>query len=122
MKLRVYAYQRCDTCRRALRWLYDQGIEAEVLPIREQPPSRTELRRALASTGGHLRALFNSSGRDYRALGLKDRLPSLSLEEALDPLASNGNLVRRPFVVRGQDAWAGFDETEWRRRLGMPQG
>ena len=64
----VYAYAGCDTCRKALRFLSDRGIPHTVIPIREQPPTKAELRRMLKLCGGEIRRLFNTSGQDYRAL------------------------------------------------------
>lgn len=101
MKPVVYAYSGCGTCKSALKWLSAHQIEVEVKPIRETPPTHGELARALAQLGS-LRALFNTSGGDYKELNLKDKLGDLSPAEALDLLASRGNLVKRPFV-----AWKG---------------
>ena len=116
MPLRVYAYKNCDTCRRALKWLAAQGIAHEVLPIREQPPTKAELQTMLGQVG-EIRRLFNTSGQDYRELGMKDRLPGLSEAEALALLAGNGNLIKRPFAL-GDDAGAvGFNEGDWARRF-----
>ncbi|MCW5557446.1 MAG: arsenate reductase family protein [Verrucomicrobiae bacterium] len=115
--LKVYAYAGCDTCRRALRFLRERNVVHEVIPIREQPPSRAELRRMLAAYGGDVRRLFNTSGQDYKALGLARKLPDLSTDEALALLAGNGNLVKRPFVLARDDAWTGFKEAEWRERV-----
>lgn len=112
-KLKIYVYKSCDTCRRALKFLDAKGVIYEAIPIREQPPTAAELKRMLARYQGHLRKLFNTSGQDYKALGLKDRLPLLSVEEGIQLLASNGNLVKRPFVVTGLGGCVGFDETEW---------
>ena len=118
MKLKVYAYRGCGTCRKALKFLETLGIAHEVLPIREQPPTKAALKRALADAG-NLRKLCNTSGQEYRRLGLKDRLSQMSEEEVLDLLAGNGNLIKRPFVVAGRNAWAGFNEADWRARLGL---
>jgi arsenate reductase len=63
--------------------------------------------------GGQLRKLFNTSGQDYKAMNLKDRLPSLSVAEALKLLSENGNLVKRPFVLAGDGGLTGFDEEQW---------
>lgn len=115
MKLRVYAYKNCDTCRRALKWLTARGIAHEVVPIREQPPSPAELEEMLEATG-ELRRLFNTSGGDYKALSLRDRLPAMPVAEALALLARNGNLVKRPFVTGGVHL-AGFDEAAWEQAL-----
>lgn len=114
--LTVYAYQGCDTCRKALKWLKAQGISHEVKAIRETPPSVTELRAAVKAFG-ELRPLFNTAGGDYRELGLKDKLPTMSADEAVALLSKNGNLVKRPFVIGEGVVLAGFKEDEWRRAL-----
>jgi len=116
--MRFYGYKGCDGCRKARRWLDERGIDYEELPIRESPPTVAELRRVLAATGGELRRLFNTAGGDYRALGMKDRLPGMSEDEALALLSSHGNLVKRPLVVGDNVALVGFREEEWARRLG----
>lgn len=110
MKPVVYAYSGCGTCKSALKWLQAKGIEADIRPIRETPPSRQELSRALAQLGG-LRALFNTSGGDYKELNLKDKLPDLSEDQALDLLATRGNLVKRPFVSWKGRHLVGFKDT-----------
>jgi arsenate reductase len=114
----VYAYKGCDTCRKALKWLNERGIPHEVKAIRETPPTVAELKAALASFGGDLRRLFNTSGGDYRELGLKDKLPGMTADEAVALLSQNGNLVKRPFVAGPGVALAGFKEDEWLRVLG----
>lgn len=119
-RLRVYAYSGCGTCRRALKFLSAHAVPHEVVPIRERPPASAELQRCLAANGGEIRRLFNTSGQDYRRLGLSGQLSSMPVEEAFVLLAGNGNLVKRPFVVRGHEAWCGFDEADWRRRLELP--
>lgn len=115
--VRVYSYNPCSTCRKALRWLTDHGIAHEVLPIRETPPSIADLAIALKSAGGQVRKIFNTSGMDYRALNLKDRLPTLATDEALALLTKNGNLVKRPLLIHGQFALSGFNEAEWNKAL-----
>lgn len=113
MKPVVYAYSGCGTCKSALRWLASHGIEAQIKPIRETPPSKQELTEALRQLGG-IRALFNTSGGDYKELGLKDKLGGMTESDALDLLASRGNLVKRPFVVLGGRYLVGFkDPAAW---------
>lgn len=112
--IRIYTYEKCDTCRKALKFLATRGVEPHVVPIREQPPAKAELKRMLAFVGGDLRKLFNTSGRDYKELGMKDRLPKLSEAEALDLLSKNGNLVKRPFLLTERNGTVGFNEVEWR--------
>jgi len=111
--LRVHTYAKCDTCRKAVKFLRAQGVAFEEIPIRETPPTRAELRTMLAAQGGQLRKLFNTSGGDYKALGLSAKLPALSEAEALDLLAGNGNLVKRPFALGDGVALVGFDEATW---------
>jgi arsenate reductase len=115
--LRAYTYAKCDTCRKAVKFLRAHGIAFEEIPIRETPPSRDELRAMLAAQGGQLRKLFNTSGGDYKALGLSAKLPALSEAGAIDLLATNGNLVKRPFVLGDGVALVGFDEATWRAAL-----
>jgi len=113
----VYTLANCDTCRRATRWLRAQGLEFDERPIRETPPTRAELRRALAAVGDR-RKLFNSSGLEYRAQQLGEKLPALSDQAALELLAGNGRLVKRPFLIGPDLALVGFDEAAWRAALG----
>ncbi len=115
--LRVYTYARCDTCRRAVKFLRSREIAFAEIPIRETPPTKRELHTMLAAQNGELRRLFNTSGADYKAMGLSARLPSLTPAEAIDLLAANGNLVKRPFAIGDDTHLAGFDETRWSATL-----
>ena len=112
--LKVYTYAKCDTCRKAVKFLRERGIEFQEIPIRETPPSLGGLESMLHAQGGEMRKLFNTSGGDYKALGLSAKLPELSEAEALNLLAGNGNLVKRPFVVGDGVHLVGFKEDEWR--------
>ncbi|MFM2199350.1 MAG: hypothetical protein RLZZ505_2782 [Verrucomicrobiota bacterium] len=107
--MKIYTLKTCDTCRKAVKWLRDNNTPFEEIAIRENPPTLPELRIALRSAGGDIRRLFNTSGQDYRSLHLKDSLPTMPESEALTLLASNGNLIKRPFLVSGEIAVAGFD-------------
>jgi arsenate reductase len=115
-QLKVYIYAKCSTCRKALKWLDEQGLPYETAPVRETPPSLAELKRGLKESG-NIRKLLNTSSQDYRDLGLKDRLDTLSPDEIFALLQENGNLVKRPFVVHGKSAFAGFKADEWAERL-----
>ncbi len=117
--LKLYAYSGCSTCRNAIKWLKQQAIAFEEVAIRETPPSLTELKAALAAHDGDLRKLFNVSGLDYRSLGLKDKLPTMSTDAALKLLAENGNLVKRPFAIDAKSNvhLVGFKEPEWQAAL-----
>lgn len=114
--MHIYTLKTCDSCRNATKWLRENNIPFTEIPIRETPPSAAELRTALKSTPD-IRKLFNTSGQDYRALNIKERLPALSDEEAIALLASNGNLIKRPFLISGETALVGFKEEEWTAAL-----
>ena len=113
MKLKVYEYVNCDTCRKAKKYLETHGIKHELIPIREQPPIESELLTMLECYDGKLRKLFNASGQDYKSLNMKDRVPDMSDSEAIDLLSRNGNLVKRPFAIRGKTGAVGFSEAAW---------
>jgi len=117
MALKVYAYKGCGTCRKAAKYLAEKAVDYKEIAIRETPPSKAELKRMLAAVGD-LKKLFNTSGQDYRALGMKDKLPSMSTTEAIDLLAGNGNLIKRPFAIDGDKGVVGFCENEWDDLLG----
>ncbi len=115
--LKAYTYAKCDTCRKAVKFLHSHKLSFTEVPIRETPPSLSKLKAALKANGGQIRKLFNTSGLDYKALGLSAKLPTMSEAEALSLLASNGNLVKRPFVLTGTTALVGFNESEWNEKL-----
>jgi arsenate reductase len=118
--LTVYTYKNCDTCRKATKWLAAQGIAFEERPIRETPPTVAELRAMLGHLGGERRRLCNTSGGDYRATKLGDVLDTLPEADFLARLAANGNLVKRPFLLRSATkplGLVGFNEAAWRDAL-----
>jgi len=114
-KATVYTYKNCHTCRQAVKWLERHGIEFVERPIRDTPPTVTELRAMLGVLKGERQRLFNTSGRDYRELKLGEKLPAMSDDEALGLLSSNGNLVKRPFLLGPKVGLVGFKESEWSR-------
>lgn len=116
--LKVYTYAKCSTCRTATKFLQTRKITFQEIPIRETPPSLTELQEMLKAKDGQLRTLFNTSGLDYKAMGLSTKLPTLKENEALKLLAKNGNLVKRPFAIGKNIHFTGFDETAWKAKLG----
>ena len=115
-KLRLYSYPACSTCRKALAWLKQQGLEAEVIDITTQPPSPQELEAAFEQLGRS--RLFNTSGQSYRALG-SAVIKALSDGDALRALAADGKLIKRPFLVTPSDRLCtGFNPEEWASLLG----
>ena len=111
--LKVYEYNRCGTCRKALTYLDGLGIDYQRIPIREQVPDVAEILAMLEAYQGNVRRLFNTSGQTYREMGVRDMLPTMSTEEIVALLRSNGNLIKRPFVIGPGIAAVGFKETDW---------
>jgi len=114
----VYSYAKCSTCRDAGKWLRARGVQFVEKPIYETPPTVAELRRMLAFQQGNLRRLFNTSGLEYRAQNFAAKLPAMTEAGALALLASNGRLVKRPFVLGGNFGLVGFDEAAWAATFG----
>jgi arsenate reductase len=114
--LRVFQYPNCSTCKKALRWLDAQGIAYRSTNIVEQPPSLSLLKKARKS-GVPLTKLFNTSGQSYRAGNFKAKLATMSEAEALDALAADGKLVKRPFVMGEGVVLLGFREEDYSAAL-----
>ncbi|MCF3648287.1 arsenate reductase family protein [Synoicihabitans lomoniglobus] len=113
----VYTYAKCSTCRKATKWLTQQGLDFSEKPIRETPPTRAELKQMLGHQNGELKKLFNTSGGDYRELKLGPKLPAMSPDDALALLSENGNLVKRPFLLAPGVGLVGFKEDVWQAAL-----
>ena len=95
-----YEYPKCSTCRAAKAELNSLGLEFEAIDIKSTPPSAEELKAWMEATGLELKKYFNTSGNSYRELGLKDKFDSLSLEQALNLLANDGMLIKRPLLIQ----------------------
>ena len=112
-ELTLYSYAKCSTCRAAVKWLQLHAVAFTEKPIKESPPGLPELKAMLSGQPGGLRRLFNTSGLEYRALGLAAKLPELSVADALRLLAGNGMLIKRPFLLGPGVTLVGFDEKVW---------
>ena len=118
VSITVLEYPRCGTCKKALRWLADHDVAYEDRHIVEHNPSRDELADWIARSGLPVRRFFNTSGKLYRELNMKDRFKEgISEDECLDLLASDGMLVKRPIVVAPDFVLVGFKEAEWDEAL-----
>ena len=111
-------YPRCSTCQKAKRWLDERGAAYELRDIKAQNPTAEELRAWHEKSGLPLKRFFNTSGLQYKALGLKDKLPAMSEEEQLALLATDGMLVKRPILVTADRVLVGFREAEYQAALG----
>ncbi len=114
-----YSYPKCSTCRRASQWLAAHSLRVTEKPIYTEPPTPTELRRMLAFQDGQLRRLFNTSGIQYRERSLATKLPAMTEADALKLLASDGRLVKRPFLLSADFGLVGFDESIWAAAFGV---
>ena len=93
-------YPKCSTCKKAKKWLEDNSVEFTDRHIKEENPTAEELSEWHKKSGLPLKKFFNTSGQSYRSLGLKDKLPTLSLDEAVELLASDGMLIKRPILIK----------------------
>lgn len=112
--VKVYCYSKCTTCKKALKWLDDNGVKYESLDIKEQHPDRDTLKELNAKSGLPLKKFFNTSGMLYREMELSKKLPNMSDDEILDLLASDGMLVKRPLLITDSKVFPGFKEAEWK--------
>ena len=110
-------YPKCSTCQKAKAWLDARGASVTVRDIKTDRPSAEELRAWWQRSGLPLKRFFNTSGLQYKALGLKDKLPAMTEDEQLALLATDGMLVKRPLLVADDFVLVGFREKEWEERL-----
>ena len=110
-------YPKCSTCQKALAWLDGHGIPYELRDIKEQNPTRQELEIWYRRSGLPLKRFFNTIGLVYKNLGLKDKLPTMTEDEQIALLASDGMLVKRPLLVGDDFVLPGFKPAEWENAL-----
>ncbi|MBO5164497.1 MAG: arsenate reductase family protein [Ruminococcus sp.] len=110
-------YPKCTTCKKAQKWLDDNGISYELRDIKENNPAYEELAEWYKKSGLPLKRFFNTSGLLYKSMSLKDKLPDMTEEEQLKLLASDGMLVKRPIAISGDTVLVGFKETEWQKLI-----
>ena len=110
-------YPKCSTCQKAKAWLDERGISYELRDIKTDNPTAEELTLWYRKSGLPLKKFFNTSGLQYKALGLKDKLPGISEAEQLALLATDGMLVKRPLLVGDSFVLTGFRAAEWETAL-----
>ena len=106
-------YPRCGTCKKAVKWLDENGLEYNYRDIKIDNPTEDELRKWHSMSGLPLRKIFNTIGLLYKEMQLKDKLPEMSEDEIFSLLASDGMLVKRPIAVADGKVLVGFKEAEW---------
>lgn len=113
MSVTVFHYAKCGTCRKALKWLEAEGIDFKKIDIVDKPPSKTALKRHHKTSGLPIRRFFNTSGQSYRNGGFKDKLATMSDAEAIEALAADGKLIKRPLVIGDDFVLVGFKEESY---------
>ena len=116
-KMFILCYEKCSTCKAAIKWLDAQKMNYEVRDIKGENPNYEELQQWYEKSGLPIKRFFNTSGLVYRGLNLKDKLASMSDEDKLKLLATDGMLVKRPLLVSENDILLGFKEEEWKQKL-----
>ena len=111
-------YPKCSTCQKAKAWLDQRGISYDLRDIKRNNPTAEELPAWYQKSGLPLKKFFNTSGLQYKALGLKDKLPEMSEADQLALLATDGMLVKRPLLVGDDFVLTGFRPAEWETKLG----
>lgn len=110
-------YPKCSTCQKAKKWLEENGISFETRHIKEENPSAEELTAWISASGKPIKKFFNTSGLKYKELHIKEKLETLSAEEKIQLLASDGMLVKRPLLIDGETVLVGFRPQEWESLL-----
>lgn len=110
-------YPKCTTCKKAKKWLEDNGISYKDRHIKEENPTVNELKEWHRKSGLPLKRFFNTSGNLYKEMQLKDKLPAMSEEEQYELLATDGMLVKRPIIVTEDTVLTGFKESEWEEEI-----
>lgn len=110
-------YPKCTTCKKAKKWLDDNGIVYEERNIKENRPTLDELKQWHEKSGLDIKKFFNTSGNLYKEMNLKDQLAEMSLDKKLELLSTDGMLVKRPLIVDGDTVMTGFKESEWNERI-----
>ena len=110
-------YPPCSTCQKAKKWLDAKGNSYTARHIKEENPTYEELKEWYAASGLPLKKFFNTSGLLYKSLGLKDKLPTMTEEEQLRLLSTDGMLVKRPLMITEGAILTGFREKEWEEKL-----
>lgn len=115
--LKFICYPKCTTCQKAKKYLDERGAEYEMRDIKTENPSFEELKEWYILSGLPLKKFFNTSGLLYKSMALKDKLPSMSEEEMLELLATDGMLVKRPLLVGKDFVLTGFKEKDWAEKM-----
>ena len=118
MSRKMYGYPKCSSCVKAQNFMKKHDLSYEIINITANPPSKIELKGMLNKYDGQIKKLFNTSGVQYREMGLSTKINSMPENELLDLLSKNGKLIKRPFlIVKDRATCVGFKEDEWKTIL-----
>lgn len=115
--MKFYQYAKCSTCKKAQKWLGENEIEIDSIDIVTSPPTKTALKKYWKASGLPLQKFFNTSGQSYRQGNFKQKLKTMSDDEALSALAADGKLIKRPLLSDGQIVLVGFKDADYQERL-----
>jgi len=113
LALEFYWYPKCSTCRNAKKWLDENNIDYQAIHIVDQPPTKEKLLRMMDLGDVEPKKFFNTSGKKYRELNLKEKIKDADKEEMASILATDGMLIKRPLATDGQKVTVGFKEDEF---------
>lgn len=113
--MKIYCYSKCSTCKKAIKYLKDHHIECEIKDIVSEVPTGEELKSYIELYNQGIKPFFNTSGKLYRELNLKDKVKDMSIDEAVELLSKNGMLIKRPLLIDGNRVFVGFKEAEYEK-------
>ena len=118
MEITYYGYPKCSTCRKAKKWLEEKDLDFSEVNIVENPPSKELIAGMIAASGLDIKKFFNTSGKVYRELNLKDKLPTMTDDEKIQLLSTDGMLIKRPIVYSDGKVTVGFKEEAFEKVWG----
>lgn len=118
MDITYYGYPKCSTCRKAKKWLEVNELTFDEVNIAEAPPTKEVLAAMITTSGLDIKKFFNTSGKVYRELNLKDKLPTMTDDEKISLLSTDGMLIKRPIVYGDGKVTVGFKEEDFEKVWG----
>jgi arsenate reductase len=115
--MKIYCHPRCGTCKKALKFLDENNVQYEYINLLEVTPTIDEIKKAYKNSGVPLKKLFNTSGKLYRELEMKDKVAGMTEDEVFELLSNEGMLIKRPMVIKGDLSSFGFNEEEFNKYL-----
>ena len=120
MGIKIFEYNNCSTCKKALKYLDTNKVKYDKIAIVETPPKLSELKQMLKylkAQGKSIKNLFNTSGQVYREMKMSEKMKDYTENELLALLSNDGKLIKRPFLITEKDGTVGFNEAEWKKLI-----